>query len=163
MRGRHFFLFSAITFLLAGSVLPMLLPENALPDLWLVSVVIAVLAFDKKTVLALAVTGGVLSDVVTGNFFGLHLFPYLATAALTSLAVREKYNRKWLVSLLAVLAGTLFAMLFFFLIVHLSMGHAKPFYYFIYRGLPQFLANGAAALILHRVLWNMKREWEPRW
>lgn len=163
MCGRHFVLFAAITFLLSGSVLPVLLPEEAMPDIWLVSIIIAVLAFDRKTVLALAGVGGVLADVVTGNFFGLHLFPYLVTAGLALCAVREKYNRKWLVSLLAVMAGTLVCMLVFFLVIHLGMGHAKPFYYFFYRGLPQFVSNAAAALVMHCVLWNMKREWEPRW
>lgn len=163
MSGRHFVLFTAVTFLLMGSILPILLPEQAMPDIWLVSIIIAVLAFDRKTVLALAVTGGFLADVVTGNFFGLHLFPYLVTAGLALFAVREKYNRKWLVSLLAVMAGTLVCMTAFFIVIHLGMGHAKPFYYLIYRGLPQFISNAAAAIIMHRVLWNMKREWEPRW
>lgn len=70
------------------------------PDLWLVVIVLATLIFDNKTAMTLALVGGLLTDLVTGNLFGLHLLPYLAIAALYLALGRKRYNRHWYISLL---------------------------------------------------------------
>lgn len=154
---------SAVLFLLQSSVLPFLLNGLWEPDLWLTAVVISVLVFGRKTALALAVAGGLLQDIVTGNFFGLHLFPYLVVTLLTAFFMRERYNRKWLVSVLTVAAGSAACILCVWLVILLSGGRVQPAAYLMHYGLPQILMNCAAAVVLHHVLWNMKHEWEPRW
>lgn len=159
----NFFCFSAVTFLLQGSVLPILLNGVWQPDLWLTAVVISVLAFDKRTALSLAVVGGLVQDIVTGNFFGMHLFPYLMITFIIMGVVREKYNRQWFLSILAVMAGTVIYIAFLWVVVHIGGDEVRPFAYFFYDGIPQVMMNATAAILLHNVLWNMKHEWEPRW
>lgn len=154
---------AASLFLLQSAVLPFLLYGGWMPDLWLAAAVISVLAFDRKTALTFALAGGAAQDIVAGNFFGLHLFPYLMVTLLTSFFMRERYNRKWLVSVLSVAAGTAVYFVFLWLVVAVSGGRVDIPAYAVYRGLPQIGANALAALVLHNVLWNMKREWEPRW
>ncbi len=150
-------------FLVQGSVMPLLLNGLWQPDLWLVTVIIAVLAYDRKTALSFAVVGGIAQDIVTGNFFGLHLFPYLMAALLTAFFMRERYNRKWLVSVLSAAAGTAVYLVFVGAVVTLAGGRVEIPAYALHSALPQIAANVAAAVFLHPLLWNMKREWEPRW
>lgn len=161
-RGR-FLSFCLLLLLLEGSVLPFFFAGSWQPDLWLCAVVISVLAFDRKTALSMAVVGGLAQDIVTGNFFGIHLFPYIVIAFLTLAVMKGRYNRQWRVSLLASGAGTLGYMALLFLVVYFGGGGVDPLAYFCGRALPQLVMNLAAAVFLHPVLWNMKQEWEPKW
>lgn len=163
MSRLNFWCFCAVTFLIQGSVLPILMNGVWQPDLWLVAVIIAVLAFDKKTALSLAVVGGLAQDIVTGNFFGMHLFPYIMVTFLIMAAVRERYNRQWFLSVVSVMAGTLVYIALLWVVVHIGGDVVQPVHYVFYDGIPQVFMNGAAAVFLHNVLWNMKHEWEPRW
>lgn len=163
MTRARFFSFCAVTLLLQGSVLPLLLGGIWQPDLWLCASIIAVLVFDGRIALAMAAAGGLSQDIITGNFFGLHFFPYLIITLAVLRCVREKYNRKWLLSLSFVEAGTAGYMVLLWLVVYMGGGTVRPPEYFIYEGLPQFVMNGAAAFLLHHALWNMKREWVPKW
>lgn len=158
-----FFCFAGILFFLQGSVLPILLNGQWQPDLWLAAVTISVLVFNKRTAFAFALTGGILQDIVTANFFGAHIFPYLMIMVLTMGLVRDRYNRQWFISVMAVMAGTGVYILLLWLVVCVSGGTVRPLYYFFYDGIPQVMMNAAAAVVLHPVLWDMKREWEPKW
>lgn len=158
-----FVCFSAITFLIQGSVLPIFLNGLWQPDLWLTSIIISVLVFNKRTALLLAIIGGLIQDIVIGNFFGLHIFPYLMITLTTMWVVRAKYNRQWLISVLSVMAGTIVHIAFLWMVVHVGGDTVQPLYYFFYDGIPQVMMNATAALVLHQVLWKMKREWEPKW
>ncbi len=158
-----FFCFSGILFLLQGSVLPILLNGQWQPDLWLAAVIISVLVFNKRTAFAFVLTGGILQDIVTANFFGAHIFPYLMIMVLTMGLVRDRYNRQWFISVMAVMTGTGVYILLLWLVVYVSGGTVRPLYYFFYDGIPQVMMNAAAAVVLHPVLWGMKREWEPKW
>lgn len=107
-------------FLIQSAVLPFLFSGRWMPDLWFCAIIISVLAFNRKTALAFAVAGGIAQDIVTGNLFGLHLFPYLALALLTAAFMRERYNRRWLVSVASVAVGTAVYLLFVCAITALS-------------------------------------------
>lgn len=163
MSRLSFFCFCAVTFLLQGSVLPILLDGRWQPDLWLTGIIISALVFNKKTAILLAVTGGLLQDIVTANFFGIHIFPYCMITAMTMGIMRARYNRQWLISVLAVMTGTAAYIFFLWIVVYVSGGHVRPVLYFFYDGIPQVMMNATAAIVLHNVLWNMKREWEPKW
>lgn len=150
-------------FLIQSAVLPFLFSGRWMPDLWFCAIIISVLAFNRKTALAFAVAGGIAQDIVTGNLFGLHLFPYLALALLTAAFMRERYNRRWLVSVASVAVGTAVYLLFVCAVTALSGGRISFLRYLLYSGIPQILANTAAAAVMHPVLWDMKQEWKPRW
>ncbi len=150
-------------FLMQSSVIPLLLSGRWQPDLWLCTVIISVFAFGRKTALSFAAVGGILQDIVTGNFFGLHLFPYFLTAVLTAVIIKDRYNRKWLVSVLSVIPGTVAYLFFVWMVVFLGGEEVNIFLYLFYQGIGLLGANAAAAAVLHPLLWSMRREWEPRW
>lgn len=133
------------------------------PDLWMSAVIISALAFEKRTAVFLAAAGGLIQDILTGNFFGLHFFPYLVIVLIVSAAVKVRYNRRWLVSVLTVAGGSAVYVFLSCGIILLSGAELSLFSYFLYRGLPQILLNTVAAMVLHSVIWNMKRKWEPKW
>lgn len=150
-------------FLLQSSVIPLLCNGRWQPDVWLCTIIISVLAFDRKTAFAFAAVGGILNDIVTGNFFGLHVFPYLVTAFFTMAVIRERYNRKWVVSILTVIPGTVVYLFSVWIVVSMSGETLPVLLYLFYNGWGQVLANAAAAAVMHPLLWSMRREWEPKW
>ena len=76
MSGYALAFLSFLVFLVQSSVMPFFFSGLHQPDLWLVVIVLATLIFDNKTAMTLALVGGLLTDLVTGNLFGLHLLPY---------------------------------------------------------------------------------------
>lgn len=154
---------SIIIYLLQASLLPFLFDGITQPDLWLTVIALSTLVYDRKTALILAMIGGLLQDIVISNFFGLHLLPYLAITLLFLELGRERYNRHWYISLLAVWIASLIYVVLSSLIMWWAGSHYPPVSYFLYLGLPFTVMNGVAALFLHPVMWGMKREGEPQW
>ncbi len=154
---------SVVVFLLQASLLPFLFNGISQPDVWLVVIALATLVFEKRTCLILAMVGGLLQDIVIGNLFGLHLLPYLAITLLFLELGRERYNRHWYISLLAVLIASAIYMVLSSFIMWGAGSHFPPISYFLYLGLPFLLMNGICSLFLHRIIWGMKREGEPQW
>lgn len=133
------------------------------PDLWLVVIVLATLIFDNKTAMTLALVGGLLTDLVTGNLFGLHLLPYLVIAALYLALGRKRYNRHWYISLFAMTLASLLYALLSWLVLLAAGSRVFSISYILYFVMSTTFMNGAAVLFLHRPLWAMKREGEPKW
>lgn len=154
---------SVVVFFLQSSFLPFLFDGITQPDVWLVVIALATLVFEKRTCLILAMAGGLLQDIVISNFFGLHLLPYLAIALLFLELGRERYNRHWYISLLAVLIASAIYVVLSSLIMWWAGSHYPPISYFLYLGLPFIGMNGICSLFLHRIVWGMKREGEPQW
>lgn len=156
-------LLSVVVFLLQAAFLPFLFDGITQPDLWLTVVALSTLVYDKKTAMILALVGGLLQDILISNFFGLHLLPYLAIAMLFLYLGRERYNRHWYISLLAVWIASFLYVVASGLIMWWAGSQHPPMAYFLYLGVPFIAMNGAASLFLHSILWGMKREGEPQW
>ena len=107
--------------------------------------------------------GGLLTDLVTGNLFGLHLLPYLAIAGLYLALGRKRYNRHWYISLFAMTLASLLYALLSWLVLLAAGSHVFSISYILYFVMSTTFMNGAAVLVLHRPLWAMKREGEPKW
>lgn len=106
-------LLSCIIFLLQSSFLPFLFNGIMQPDLWLTVIALAAVIVDRKSAFILAGVGGFLQDIVTSNFFGLHLLPYLVITLLFVKFGRHRYNKHWYVSLLSVLLASVIYVVFF--------------------------------------------------
>jgi len=116
---------AAVLFILQSSVLPFFFNGTSQPDLFLVALSVLALVLDVRYVLMLAAVFGILQDVVIGNFFGLHLLPYLVVAWTFSKLTKEKFNRHWYVSLSAAAAGSV-VFLVLSLLVSAAGGSALP-------------------------------------
>ncbi len=152
-----------LIFLLQSAFLPFLSNGAWMPDLWLVTVVMALLAHDRITALGFALVGGVLIDIGTGNFFGLHLFPYVLALSVIAFHIREKYHRRIFTSFFFVaMASCLYVPAMWF-VIWMAGGHIVFLDYVLYRGLPMALLNVAAVFFVHPLLWSVKKDWVARW
>lgn len=152
-----------VLFFLQASVIPFWGNGVWQPDLWLVAIVISSLIYDRQAVFFLALAGGLLQDIVIGNFFGLHLFPYMVVAFLGIWWGRERYNRQWFISMAAVMGGTVVFTIAAAFLVFIGSDSLRFGSYLLHVGMPLMMMNGTAALPMHYVLWEMKREKEQRW
>lgn len=66
-----------VLFLLQSALLPFWWPSLHLPDLWLATVVLWTVFYGPKAGIYPALLGGLVQDIVVGNFFSLHLAGYL--------------------------------------------------------------------------------------
>lgn len=156
-------LFSVILFLFQSSLLPFFFNGINQPDIWLTAIALAALIMDRKSAMILAVIGGFLQDIVIGNFFGLHLLPYLLITFLLINTGKHRYNKHWCMSLLAVILSSAVYLVISGMIMGWAGGHYPSSAYLIYLGIPMILMNGGCSLILHHIMWMLKHEEEPRW
>ena len=152
-----------VIFLLQSAFLPFLSNGAWLPDLWLVTVVISLLAYDRMTALAFAVAGGALADIGTGNFFGLHLFPYVLALSVVAFYLREKYHRRIFTSFFFVAMASCLYLPAMWFVIWLSGGEIVLPDYLLYRGLPMLVLNVLAVFFVHPLLWNVKKDWVAKW
>lgn len=154
---------SFILFLLQGAVFPFLFNGVYQPDIWLVTIVVSAMIFPMRTVISLAVIGGLIQDLVISNFFGLHLFPYVMIAYGMVRWGQDRYNRHWYVSVLSVMIGSVIYLILSGLVL-LSGGTSISFLkYPIYMGVPFILYNMLFSVFLHDILWRLTVERESRW
>ncbi len=133
------------------------------PDLWLVVIVLATLIFDNKTAMTLALVGGLLTDLVTGNLFGLHLLPSLGNSSAVSRFGQEVLQPSLVYFAFAMTLASLLYALLSWLVLLAAGSHVFSISYILYFVMSTTFMNGAAVLFLHRPLWAMKREGEPKW
>ena len=71
-------------FLLQAMILPRLFNGVVQPNVIQLAVILISLRYGQRMGLGIAIIGGFVQDVVIGNFFGVHLLPYLAIAFICS-------------------------------------------------------------------------------
>ena len=84
MRKTYCIITALVVFILQSVVLPRVFNGIVQPNLILLFVIIVSLRFGQRKGTGVALLGGFLQDVVIGNFFGIHILPYLLVAALSS-------------------------------------------------------------------------------
>lgn len=147
-------------FLVQSSVLPFLCNGVAQPDLWLVSIIIASMVFKLDFVMGLAIVGGFIQDLVTSNFFGLHIFPYIFIAYIFVKYGKERYNKHWYVSAMAVTAGSVLYLICETVILYLAGIKMISFLYLFDVGSIFVVYNTVCSFLLHKILWGFKIEKE---
>lgn len=162
MRPLNFAVACAGLFFIQSSFLPYFLPDH-LFDLWLVVVAMGALIIRPKDAFLLAAAGGFIQDIAAGNFFGIHLVPYLLITFIYVKLGKEKYNKHWYISLIAVVIASVFAFLMEGMILYLSGISIFLTFSVLERIFSFILWNGIFALLIHNVLWAVNREGEPHW
>lgn len=156
--GLFFFIF-----LLESSFLPVFFNGIWQMDLWLALIGVSVLVLPRRYSVWFSVIGGISRDLITGNFFGLHLISYLAVAFLLTAFMKEKYNRHWYVSVAVVTIGTILSSLLSAMVLYAGYKVFPGFVYALSVMLPMIVLNAAGAIIFHHLLWSIRYEGEPRW
>lgn len=163
MRRVTFIALSFVIFLLEASFLPVFCGGVWQVDLWLILIGVSALVLERRYPILFSIIGGISQDLITGNFFGLHLISYLAVALLLTAFIKEKYNRHWYVSVATVTIGTLLSSLISALVSYAGYKVFPGFTYALSITAPMILLNAAGAVIFHNLLWSIRYEGEPRW
>ena len=149
--------------ILQGSVIPFFFDGISQPDLWLVFIIISAMVFPVKYAYVLSIVGGLVQDLIIGNFFGLHLLAYIVITVILVKFVKGKYNRNWYVSVISVIVGSLAFMGISTLVMWIAGVPLVSFLYLLYIEVPFIGYNAVCAFLLHRPLWYFKIEGESRW
>ena len=122
--------------ILQGSVIPFFFDGISQPDLWLVFIIISAMVFPVKYAYVLSIVGGLVQDLIIGNFFGLHLLAYIVITFIFVKFVKGKYNRNWYVSVISVIVGSLAFMGISTLVMWIAGVPLVSFLYLLYIGVP---------------------------
>lgn len=150
-------------FLLQSAILPFIFNGSSQPDLWLVSIIIVAMIFKFDFAIIFALIAGFIQDLVISNFFGLHIFPYLIIAYFFAKYGKERYNKHWYVSAVAVIAGSLIYLICETGILYLAGIKIISSLNLLEFGVVFVVYNTICSLLLHRILWSFKFEKEIYW
>lgn len=163
MRLVSYFMIGIITYLLQGQFFPNLFRTGWQPDLFLVWVVLISLIKGRTKGMIAAVIGGIIRDVVIGNFFGLHLFPYMAVAYVASIIGQEYYEEQWYRSIFAVMIATLFDGFLRYIMLFFVFPDKQVLAYFWYNIWPSLWMNALLGIFVHHITWRVSRREEYFW
>ena len=102
--------------------------------------------------------GGFLQDVIIGNFFGIHILPYLLVAALSSYLGRSLEKDQYILLVLLVLFITEAYLVFTYLVLSLSGQFVSFIPYLAQYSVPLLVSHGILARFADRIVRKMYRE-----
>ena len=142
-----------IVFLLQSVVLPFCFSGVSQPNLILVFVILVALHTDHRVGIITALLGGFCQDVIIGNFFGIHLLPYLIVAFVCGSIGRNVDKDQWFMTILIVLIATEACLIITCLVLLLSGQYIRVFSYLLQYSVPMLVYHGILALPVDRVIW----------
>lgn len=150
-------------FVIQWSIFPFLCSAIWQPDLWLTLLILSALMYDKKEILIWTIFGGFIQDITSGSMIGTHLLLYTIIALLFFKFVRQKFNRRWYISILAVMIGTFIYTILSGVLITISGENLSLPMYIAFKSVPLMLSNGVSALFMYNLLWNVTIEGESQW
>ena len=153
-----FVITALVVFILQSVVLPRVFNGIVQPNLILLFVIIVSLRFGQRKGTGVALLGGFLQDVVIGNFFGIHILPYLLVAALSSYLGRSLEKDQYILLVLLVLVITEAYLVFTYLVLSLSGQFVSFIPYLAQYSVPLLVSHGILARFADRIVRKMYRE-----
>ena len=158
MRKLPCFITAVIVFILQASVLPFVFGGVTQPNLIFVFVVLIALHSRPKTAIITALIGGFCQDVIIGNFFGIHMLPYLVIAFVCS-SIGENIDRdQWFLTLLVVLVATEACLIISCMVLWLSGQYIRIFTYLLQYSIFMLIYHAILALPIDHIVWYLKND-----
>ena len=166
MRKLAWILIALALFVLQGTVIPFLFGGVSQPNLILVFTALVALHIGLRAGIGTALLGGLIQDMVIGNFFGLYLFPYIIIAFVYGFWGNELYRGdQWSISVIA--AGFASAVCSLLTLAILWMDGdwqmVLPWTYLWQLAVPQLCYSMVIALPVYSVLWQMHKNETYMW
>ncbi|WP_301859135.1 rod shape-determining protein MreD [uncultured Megasphaera sp.] len=147
-----------IVFILQSSVLPFIFDGISQPNLVFVFVVLTALHHGQRVGIIAALLGGFCQDVVIGNFFGIHLLPYLAIAVVCSYLGRDIDKDQWILTILIVLGATEAYLLATCAVLAAAGQFIHPAAYLFEFSITMLVYHGILTLPVDHIVWRLRRE-----
>lgn len=147
-----------IVFVMQSAVLPFIFNGVNQPNLIFVFVVLMALHHGQRIGIWTALLGGFCQDVVIGNFFGLHLLPYLVIAIVCSYLGRDIDKDQWILTLLIVLGATEGCLILNCLILYASGQFVHIVSYLFEFSIPMLVYHGILMIPVDHIVWRLRRD-----
>lgn len=147
-----------IVFILQSAVLPFCFNGVSQPNLIFVFVVLMALRHGQRIGIYTALLGGFCQDVVIGNFFGIHLLPYLLIAIICGYIGRDLDRDQWILTVLIVLAATELNLVLDGLLLAASGQYIHLLAYLFEFSVPMLIYHGIVALPIDHIVWKLRRD-----
>lgn len=146
--------------LLQVTILPMLLPAGAKPDLLLIFTVSCGLLFGPERAVGIGFFVGLLQDLASGNIFGLHILTKMGVGYLAGLAEKKVFKEHIILPMAAmllasVLNSVLMLALLTFLGYRISWSVAVAG-----EVLPSLIYNMLFSVPVHQAVYRLAKRWD---
>lgn len=147
-----------IVFILQSAIIPFIFNGVSQPNLIFVFVALMALHHGQRIGITTALLGGFCQDVIIGNFFGLHLLPYLLVAIICGYIGRDIDKEQWVLTLLIVLVATEVDLIFTCGFLWLSGQYINIAAYLLQYSIAMLVYHGILALPVDHVVWHLRRD-----
>ena len=147
-----------IVFILQSTVIPLLFNGTTQPNLIGLAVILTALCHGQRIGIIAALMGGIGQDVVIGNFFGIHLLPYLIIALVCSKIGRSIERNQYVLILLLALGATELTLVLTCMVLWFSGQFIDSVVYLTYYTVPMLLYHVILALPVHFIISRLRRE-----
>lgn len=160
MKIISYVLIGIITYLIQAQLFPVLFRTIWQPDIILVWVALLSVIRGRRFGMIAAIAGGLVRDIIIGNFFGLHLFPYMIVAYLAPVLGYEIYEEQWYRSFLAVAMATFVDGVIRYGMLQVAGFSDNLFMYIWHYIWPCLWINSILAIAVHEIIWRFDEERE---
>lgn len=158
MKKMNCFIAALVVFILQSSVFPFIFNGVYQPNIIFVLIVLVSLHHGQQAGIMAALVGGFCQDVIIGNFFGLHLLPYLVISFICSSIGNNVEREQWLLTLIIVLIATEFSLLLTCGVLLMSGQFVKIMAYLLEYSVPMLIYHGILTLPMDYFVWKLRHE-----
>lgn len=147
-----------LIFVVQSAVLPFIFNGVSQPNLIFVFVILMALHHGQRVGIVTALLGGFCQDVVIGNFFGIHLLPYLVLAVICSYIGRDLEKDRFVLTLLIVLGATEANLILTGGILAITGQYINIVSYIVEYSIPMLIYHGIVTVLIDSAVWKLRRE-----
>lgn len=144
------------------SILDQAIIHGVKPDLFLILAIALGILYGPRTGAAVGFAGGLLQDLLLGQYIGLHAFSKALTGAIAGLAEREVFKENLILPILAGFIGTVINEVTVFAVLHLFGRRMEFGYSWRTIILPLAIYSTALHPFLYGFLFRLTSAWKAQ-
>ncbi len=149
-----------VVFVLQSAVLPFMFNGVSQPNLIFVFVVLISLHTGPRSGMAAAILGGVVQDLIIGDYIGLHLLPYVLISFVCGSLGQSMERGQRFLSVVILLVATECCLILTCLFLWGAGQYVRILPYLLQYSIPMLMYHAVLALPVHHVVWSLRKE-EP--
>ena len=149
--------------LLQSSVVPRWFPYSWTPHLLLTIALVVTVLKGRSTGMTLAILGGIVQDVIIGNFFGLHVVSYALVAYILGSLQYTIYEEQWYATAWWTGLGAAVVMFVQLGLLWIVQEPVDILTYIWNHGIPSIGIDALLGIVVHKLLWRWEEKDEYLW
>lgn len=149
--------------LLQSLVVPRWFPYSWTPHLLLTIALVVTVLKGRSTGMTLAILGGIVQDVIIGNFFGLHVVSYALVAYILGSLQYTIYEEQWYATAWWAGLGATVVMFVQLGLLWIVQEPVDILTYIWNHGIPSIGIDALLGIVVHKLLWRWEEKDEYLW